>query len=333
MLEVLGHRSLLRRRYFFFLYTFAFLFSHLVAGQTLVNGQTFTNGLAIIDAPAPQNPGHAGSSISIAIDVSGDGKLPSAASLPGSGLSNSFQLLEIYLVSAETNLNMTVSAGPGLLTNESGSTVKHLNWPIPPCIPAGNYNLTFYETSFFNSLGIFAITPIPIPILNPSPSGSPCPNLNPLQGQPQSSNPLRQSPFLYPTASAQATATSASAPASSRMATVINAGPTLTLTLTLSNGVLNIPTVTVTAQPTPTTGHSRLDFHGHGHRNGPRNSHHLHSNINFNDGSHSQCASGQYRFIWFYPSQRGVASNELYPVVFIFCVWILSCAILYSRMF
>jgi hypothetical protein len=37
---------------------------------------------------------------------------------------------------------MTVSAGPALLTGESGSTVKHLNWPIPACIPEGNYNVS-----------------------------------------------------------------------------------------------------------------------------------------------------------------------------------------------
>jgi len=313
------------------LYTFAFLFSHLVAGQTLVNGQTFTNGLAIIDAPAPQNPGHAGSSISIAIDVSGDGKLPSAASLPGSGLSNSFQLLEIYLVSAETNLNMTVSAGPGLLTNESGSTVKHLNWPIPPCIPAGNYNLTFYETSFFNSLGIFAITPIPIPILNPNPSGSPCPNLNPLQGQPQSSNPLRQSPFLYPTASAQATATSASAPASSRMATVINAGPTLTLTLTLSNGVLNIPTVTVTAQPTPTTvvliSMATVTETDKGIVTTYIQTSTLTTVVTPSVQADNTDSSG------FIPVNAGSHLMSSTPSCLFFCVWILSCAILYSRMF
>ncbi|KAF7339975.1 hypothetical protein MVEN_01915200 [Mycena venus] len=175
----------------FLLLTFVALFQN-VTGQ-YINGQFFTQGLSIIDSPSPQNPGHAGSPIPIAIDVSGDGKLPASATSNGSD-STRYELLEIYLVSAETKINITVSAGPGLLANESGSTVKHVNWPIPTCIPAGNYNLTFYETSLFNNTGVFTITPIPIPISNASPSGQ-CTDLNTLQAQPQSSNPLTQSPF------------------------------------------------------------------------------------------------------------------------------------------
>ncbi|KAF7339821.1 hypothetical protein MVEN_01898600 [Mycena venus] len=278
MLEVLAHRSFRQPLLLFFL-TFFALLSQPVAGQ-YINGQTFTNGLSIIDSPSPNNPGHAGSSINIAIDVSGDGKLPSAASLPGSGYSTGFVSLEIYLVSSETNINMTVSAGPALLTGEPGSTVKHLNWPIPTCIPAGNYNLTFYESSLFNSEGIFTITPIPIPISNPStpgapappgapsppgqqptPSGQPTPpgactdNLNLLQAQPQSSSPLPQSPFApgSPISASATLSAVSSTPSPSRMVTIITGSPILTLTITLSDGVLNLPTVTVTAQPTPTT--------------------------------------------------------------------------------
>ncbi|KAJ7169682.1 hypothetical protein C8R46DRAFT_206235 [Mycena filopes] len=174
-------------------FLFVALFFNTVAAQ-LINGQTFTNGLAIIDSPNPNSPGHAGSPLPIAIDVSGNGKLPPAASLPASNASTGYQSLEIYLVSATTNINITVSAGPGLLANESGSTVKHVNWPIPTCLPAGNYNLTFYESSHFNGQGVFTITPIPVPISNSSPSGQ-CDGLNSVQAQPQSSNPLTQSPF------------------------------------------------------------------------------------------------------------------------------------------
>ncbi|KAJ7042423.1 hypothetical protein C8F04DRAFT_1251862 [Mycena alexandri] len=187
-------RSFLRRRFIFSVTSFVALFSNIVAAQTLINGQTFTAGLAIIDSPNPNSPGHAGSPLPIAIDVSGNGKLPPAASLPQSNSSTGYQSLEIYLISATTNINITVSAGPGLLANESGSTVKHVNWPIPTCLPAGNYNLTFYESSHFNGQGVFTITPIPVPVLNPSPLGQ-CSNLNTLQAQPQSSNPLSQSPF------------------------------------------------------------------------------------------------------------------------------------------
>lgn len=79
-----------------------------------------------------------------------------------------YNSLELYLVSAQMNINLTVSNGPGLLTQEPGSTVKHLNWPIPPCVPAGDYNVrstsvvwwtliellpqvTYYEGSTINS--------------------------------------------------------------------------------------------------------------------------------------------------------------------------------------
>jgi len=193
------------------------------AGPSFVNGQTFTDGLAIIDAPSPNNPGHAGSNITIAVDVSGDGQLPISDSNPGLGHSTGFQSLEIYLVSAQTNINLTVSNTSAFLTGEAQSTVKHLNWPIPTCIPAGNYNLTFYESSTFNGKPVFAITPIPIPVDNPNPNPSGQCADNPLQPQPQASNPLSGSPFNQ---------------------------DSLTLTLTLSNGILQLPTVTVT---TPTS--------------------------------------------------------------------------------
>ena len=68
--------------------------------------------------------------------VSGDGKLSQPA-FSGVGLDG----LNIYLVSSDSGDNITISEGSGLLTQESGSTVKHLNWPIPSCIAAGNYNV------------------------------------------------------------------------------------------------------------------------------------------------------------------------------------------------
>ncbi|KAJ7042447.1 hypothetical protein C8F04DRAFT_1075946 [Mycena alexandri] len=263
VLELLGLRSFLGRRSVFYLIAVVAVLSHTVAAQTLLGGQTFTNGLAVIDSPSPNNPGHAGSSLSIAIDVSGDGQLSAAASQPNSGLPTSYESLEIYLVSAQTNINMTVSSGPALLTSQSGSTVKHLNWPIPACIPAGNYNLTFYESSQYQGQGVFAITSIPIPVSNSNPS-APCSALNAVQPQPQVANPLIASPFMpgsvltmstmVGVSSAAAAPSSGTTPAST--VTVISASATsdfLTLTLTLSDGVLNLPTVTVTASASAST--------------------------------------------------------------------------------
>jgi hypothetical protein len=132
--------------------------------------------------------------------------------------------------------------------------------------------LTFYENSLFNTQGIFTITSIPIPISNPSPAGQCTENLNPLQAQPQSSNPLPQPPFApgSPLSASEASATSsvvpgtqsttvaptssvvpgsqsttvAPTPSASRMVTVISGSPFVTLTLTLSDGVFSFPTIT-----------------------------------------------------------------------------------------
>jgi hypothetical protein len=74
--------------------------------------------------------------------VSADGKLPTSAQLPGSGQPTSYESLQLYLFSTQTNLNVTVSSGTGLLAQEPGSTVKHINFPVSNCVPAGNYNVS-----------------------------------------------------------------------------------------------------------------------------------------------------------------------------------------------
>ncbi|KAI0831240.1 hypothetical protein BC628DRAFT_1415771 [Trametes gibbosa] len=170
--------------------------SHHAYAQTLVNGQIFTGGLAIVDAPAPNSPMHAGSVTQVAIDISGDGKLDQSASIPGSDKSTRFDSLEIYLVSYQTKLNLTVSAGPGLLTQEQGSTVKHWDYAVSTCIPAGSYNLTFYEGSHINGDPFFTITPIPVTVMNDHPTDACTNGTNALQDFPQPSSPPTQSPWL-----------------------------------------------------------------------------------------------------------------------------------------
>jgi len=170
------------------------LSAQVVKGQILVNGQIFTNGLAIIDSPAPGTPLHAGSTVTIAIDVSGDGKLTPDALKPDSSSSTHFYSLEIYLTSP--NLNLTVSQGPGLLAQEQGSTVKHINWLVDSCVPSGNYNLTFYEGSHIQDKDYFTITPLPVSVQNTNPSDS-CQNgTNSVQTVPQASSALSKSPWL-----------------------------------------------------------------------------------------------------------------------------------------
>ncbi|KAJ8487036.1 hypothetical protein ONZ51_g4436 [Trametes cubensis] len=167
-----------------------------VHAQTLVNGQIFTNGLAIVDAPAPNSPMHAGSVTQVAIDISGDGKLDQSASIPGSDKSTRFDSLEIYLVSYQTKLNLTVSSGPGLLTQEQGSTVKHWDYNVSTCIPAGSYNLTFYEASHINDQPYFSITAYPVTVMNDHPTDACSNGTNPLQSFPQLSSPPPHSPWL-----------------------------------------------------------------------------------------------------------------------------------------
>ncbi|RDX56844.1 hypothetical protein OH76DRAFT_1468275 [Lentinus brumalis] len=167
-----------------------------VHAQTLVNGQIFTNGLAIVDAPAPNSPMHAGSVTQVAIDISGDGHLDQSASIPGSDKSTRFDSLEIYLVSYQTRLNLTVSSGPDLLTREQGSTVKHLDYNVSTCIPAGSYNLTFYEASHINDQAFFSITAYPVTVMNDHPTDACTNGTNTLQDFPQLSSAPPQSPWL-----------------------------------------------------------------------------------------------------------------------------------------
>ncbi|TCD69708.1 hypothetical protein EIP91_006475 [Steccherinum ochraceum] len=164
------------------------------SAQVVVNGQIFTNGLAIIDSPAPSSTLHAGSTTSVAIDVSGDGKLTPDAEAPSSTQSTHYDLLEVYLTSPEVNL--TVSQGPGLLQQEQGSTVKHINWVIDTCIKSGNYNLTVYETSHIQDQPYFTITPLPISIENSNPTSSCTAQSNSVQPLPQTQSSLATSPWL-----------------------------------------------------------------------------------------------------------------------------------------
>lgn len=128
--------------------------------------------------------------MAIAIDVSGNGQL----SRPNFNTSG-FDSLNIFLVSSKANLNLTVANGAQFLLQEQGSTVKHLNWPIPNCIQPGPYNITLYETFHIAGSSFFSITPVPINIQNTAPSGS-CQSTNAVLAEPQASSPPPANPFL-----------------------------------------------------------------------------------------------------------------------------------------
>ncbi|KAI0361761.1 hypothetical protein OH77DRAFT_1469745 [Trametes cingulata] len=151
-----------------------------VAAQDVVNGQFQSQGLSVIDSPQPNSTLHAGSETDVSIDVS-------IASNATFGIDS----LEVYLVSSDAQINLTVSSGPQLLAQEPGSTVKHIHWSVPTCLQTGGYNLTVYESSHLNDATFFAITPVPVQVQN---NGDVSPDscsglLNTVQEQPQPSNP------------------------------------------------------------------------------------------------------------------------------------------------
>ncbi|KIJ68296.1 hypothetical protein HYDPIDRAFT_81499 [Hydnomerulius pinastri MD-312] len=225
-----------------------------VDAQILVNGQVFTDGLAIVDSPAPNTPVQSGSTLAIAIDVSGDGQLSQAAQVPGSSLPTRFEDLQIFLISYDTNINITVSTGTGLLTQESGSTVKHLSWTVPQCTPSGQYNLTLYENSVINNQPYFSITPIPMSVSGTS-SGQ-CIDVNQLLPYPQASSPPSQNPFLqcstgsYSSCTTVAVGTSYGGATSTPSAPSVSSSGNRGTTPGSSGGIV---TVTVGGAPTTVT--------------------------------------------------------------------------------
>ncbi|PBL00746.1 hypothetical protein ARMGADRAFT_1160035 [Armillaria gallica] len=238
---VLVHRRQLFSTAFTYVLITLFAFMHLQCAEA---GQYFTSGLSIINSPSPNSPGHAGSTLPISIDVSGDGKLPD---------DSSFSLLEIYLVSSETNINLTVVSGTDFLSQESGS-VRHENFMIPTCIKAGNYNLTFYETSQIEGKPFFIITPIPLPIENSSPSSSSCTDgVNALQDQPQVFSAPPESPLPAGETSGSSIATSPLSSIAASSLSSIAASPLSTITVSEGVSFTFPTTITVTPTQTPTT--------------------------------------------------------------------------------
>ncbi|KAL8290475.1 hypothetical protein RQP46_002733 [Phenoliferia psychrophenolica] len=154
-------------------------------GRQLVGGQFLTAGLIILNSPQPGTTVQVGQKLSLSLDVSGDGLLPS----PNPNVATTLLNLNIFLVSATNNINFSISQGPDLLSGEKGSTVKHADVDLPDCLPEGSYNLTFYELSQINSSPFFTIDSIPLTLsrsssLSEDPSST-CGGSTPPESQPQ----------------------------------------------------------------------------------------------------------------------------------------------------
>jgi len=127
-----------------------------------VNGQYFTRGLAISNAPAPSryvrtalfrselvsltllilySEFTVGGNIAVSVDVSGNGRLPQGSWGPNTQLESGFISLSIFLVSGSQNVTIVNGTTGEFLSGEPGSTVKHLNYAIPSCLPEGDYDV------------------------------------------------------------------------------------------------------------------------------------------------------------------------------------------------
>ena len=73
-----------------------------------------------------------------------NGKL-SPGTFTDSSLPTFYTSLNVFLVSSQTNLNLTV-ANSSILTNSQG-TVAHVDFTTPQCVPPGAYNVRFSSTS------------------------------------------------------------------------------------------------------------------------------------------------------------------------------------------
>ncbi|KAH8551878.1 hypothetical protein BGW37DRAFT_492736 [Umbelopsis sp. PMI_123] len=120
------------------------------------NGQFFGSGIIIIDAPAPNSTYQVNTTMPIAIDVSLDGKITKDETL---------NRVSIFLT--KPGFNLTVQ-NPLDLQSEPGSTVLHPNYLINSCVPAGNYNLSFYEIDTINGTQLFSEMNIPVSVNTPA---------------------------------------------------------------------------------------------------------------------------------------------------------------------
>ncbi|KAK6541367.1 hypothetical protein TWF694_007180 [Orbilia ellipsospora] len=180
----------------------------------IVNGQIYTPGLAIVDAPQPFTP-LGGTTLQVALDVSGDGRLPpyTYQALPNGTVPSSYNTstsdnggtatltetfyhsITIFLSSYVNDQNFTISNGTvppsrwnnsyvaPVLSLEPGSTVKHVNWVWPACLKKGlgEYNISIHQSFTYNSSEYYTIFDLPINLMNdldPSRNATDCDLLN-----------------------------------------------------------------------------------------------------------------------------------------------------------
>ncbi|ORY10164.1 hypothetical protein BCR34DRAFT_458735, partial [Clohesyomyces aquaticus] len=148
----------------------------------IVNGQIFTPGLGIILAPQPFTP-MGGDFLHIAIDVSGNGKLPVPPRNMDDPLTQVFNitlfLTSNVLLKNFTISNITTTTPPlaNIMDQESGQTVKHINFEWPDCLVGdgkedigttarGEYNISIHQNFRLNGSDHYSIFNLPISVTN-----------------------------------------------------------------------------------------------------------------------------------------------------------------------
>ncbi|KAF7539483.1 hypothetical protein G7Z17_g12404 [Cylindrodendrum hubeiense] len=143
---------------------------------TTSNGQIFTPGFVVLNAPQPNTP--------LGGDVTANGKLE----LPPHDDDDPSQIFNItmFLYSYTTGRNFTISNGTATANNaslgeimaqESGSTVKHINWVWPDCLVGdgapddddsdrGTYNISIRQNFRLNGEDHYTIFDVPISVTN-----------------------------------------------------------------------------------------------------------------------------------------------------------------------
>ncbi|RVD87131.1 uncharacterized protein DFL_005374 [Arthrobotrys flagrans] len=175
-------------------------YTNAVRTFTILGGQIYTPGLAIVDAPQPFTP-LGGTTLHVAIDVSGNGRLPpyTYQAFPNGTVPTFFDPnpsddddelnpltgtyyhnITIFLSSYENGHNLTVSNNtlpPSRFNNsyvapvlslERGSTVKHINWIWPDCLRKGlgEYNISIHQSFTYNASDYYTIFRLPITLTN-----------------------------------------------------------------------------------------------------------------------------------------------------------------------
>ncbi|CAA9959170.1 hypothetical protein PTMSG1_02692 [Pyrenophora teres f. maculata] len=148
----------------------------------IVNGRIFTPGLGIILAPQPFTP-EGGDFLHIALDVSGDGKLPVPPRNTADPLTQVYNFT-LFLTSTImqknfTISNVTTSTPPfaNIMNQESGQTVKHINFEWPDCLVGnnkdedgatarGDYNISIHQNYRLNGVDRYTIFNLPISVTN-----------------------------------------------------------------------------------------------------------------------------------------------------------------------